>query len=54
MTYKKKPKKQNPYPKLLNEFERKRTRDWVIDKASQRANLKKISQASKIQKVKQL
>ncbi len=39
MTYQSEPKKQNPYPKLLNEFERKRTRDWPKAKQSFKENL---------------
>jgi len=43
VTYKSKPKKQTTYPKLLNEFEKKRHQDWTIDKASQSANTKKVN-----------
>ena len=43
MTQKAKPKKQNTYPKLLNEFEKKRHQDWVINNANKKANLGKIN-----------
>lgn len=54
MTYKKKPQKQTTYPGLLSEFEKKRKRDWVIDKASRKANLKKMSYPGKAQNVKMI
>jgi hypothetical protein len=50
MTYKKKPEKKNTYPELLNTFEKKRTRDWIISKANQ----PKMPAANKIQNVKMI
>ena len=52
MTYQKKPQKQTTYPKLLSTFEKKRKRDWVIDKASRKANLKKMAGPNKARNVK--
>jgi hypothetical protein len=38
MTFQSEPKKQNPYPKLLNEFEKKRNRDWLKAKQGMKEN----------------
>ena len=54
MTYQKKPQKQTTYPKLLSTFEKKRKRDWVIDKAGKQANFNKNVGTNKIQNVKMI
>ena len=67
MTYQKKPKKQTTplsgvkgtlsvptYHGLLNIFEKKRKKDWVINKASQKANFKKMVGPDKVQNVKMI
>ena len=54
MTYKKKPKKQTTYPELLTSFEQKRKKDWVIDKANWKTNIKKMPDAVKVKNVKMI
>jgi len=39
MTFQAKPKQKNVYPKLLNEFEKRRTRDWLKAKLTRQQNL---------------
>ncbi len=42
MNFQANPKQKNLYPQTLATFEKKRVRDWVIDKASLKANWKKL------------
>jgi len=39
MTFQKNPKQKSTYPKLLNEFDKRRTRDWVKAKIGIQQNL---------------